>query len=291
MTLLTMSNTIADRCRISRPATIIGNSNENARLILAMIEMTGTDIRDSFQWAELQKEYTFSTVDSQDAYALPADFNQVIYDTHWDRTQMWPLIGPISPQDWQWMKSGIAPYTPRTTYRVKGYKDAQFYIIPTPTADSDDDTLVFEYATKTWCRPRTWVTATVFAAASYCFYNGNIYYTTAGGTTGVTAPTWTSGTQSDGVVSWTYVSAAYEAFTADTDLVILNEEMIIDGAVWRLKRELGLFYEEQMQQALDAIERKKTDLTSATAINFKSFFTWGRRWPFGSVPDGNWPTS
>lgn len=53
----------------------------------------------------------------------------------------------------------------------------------------------------------TWSAATAVAAFSYSIQGLNIYQTTAGGTTGPTAPTHTTGTVSDGSVDWTYVSS------------------------------------------------------------------------------------
>jgi hypothetical protein len=49
-----------------------------------------------------------------------------------------------------------------------------------------------------------WVTSTVYAALAACQNAGKCYTTTAGGTSGGTAPTHTSGTVSDGGVSWTF---------------------------------------------------------------------------------------
>lgn len=57
--------------------------------------------------------------------------------------------------------------------------------------------------------PQPWVTSTVYAAAAYCVSdNGKIYTTTAGGTSGATAPTGTGASISDGGVTWSYVQAA-----------------------------------------------------------------------------------
>jgi hypothetical protein len=53
-----------------------------------------------------------------------------------------------------------------------------------------------------------WVTGKAIAAGSYCFNAGNLYYTAAGGTTGAAAPTVTSGSVSDGTVTWTFVQTA-----------------------------------------------------------------------------------
>lgn len=58
--------------------------------------------------------------------------------------------------------------------------------------------------------PAAWVTATVYAAGARCVHRGGsttrIYSTAAGGTSGATPPTHTSGSVSDGGVTWTYLS-------------------------------------------------------------------------------------
>lgn len=51
----------------------------------------------------------------------------------------------------------------------------------------------------------TWAASTVFGVNSYCKNGTNIYNSAAGGTSGATPPTHTSGTVSDGGVLWTYV--------------------------------------------------------------------------------------
>ncbi len=53
-----------------------------------------------------------------------------------------------------------------------------------------------------------WVTATAVAASRWRTNAGNLYYTAAGGTTGATPPTHTSGTVTDGTVLWTYAGPA-----------------------------------------------------------------------------------
>lgn len=51
-----------------------------------------------------------------------------------------------------------------------------------------------------------WVTATVYAAGAFASNGGAYYQTVAGGTSGASAPTCTSGTCSDGAVTWTFVN-------------------------------------------------------------------------------------
>jgi len=56
---------------------------------------------------------------------------------------------------------------------------------------------------------QTWTASTNFAAGSSCIYNGNAYYTAAGGTTGNIPPTWTTTpfARSDGGVTWSFIGA------------------------------------------------------------------------------------
>jgi hypothetical protein len=82
----------------------------------------------------------------QTAYNLPVDFQRQINGTHWDKSNHWPLIGPSSPQDWQYFKSGIVQSGPRIRYRFIRDK---FVIWPPVNTTSQ---LGFEYISKYWAQ-------------------------------------------------------------------------------------------------------------------------------------------
>ena len=54
-----------------------------------------------------------------------------------------------------------------------------------------------------------WITATVYAAGAIVGTNGKFYQTAAGGTSGVTRPSHTTGDASDGTVTWTFLGYSY----------------------------------------------------------------------------------
>jgi hypothetical protein len=83
------------------------------------------------------------------AYDMPADLLAFIPQTQWDRNFRWQMLGPVSPQEWQTIVSGISPVGPRIRFRVMGNK---FYINP-PPGIAQTDVLAFEYITKNWCGP------------------------------------------------------------------------------------------------------------------------------------------
>lgn len=240
MTLLSIVETVCKETGLPVPTSVIGNTDATVKQMLAFLEREGKEVRDQWRWPELNREYTWTLVTDQASYAFPDDHDYQIFRSHWDRSNQWELLGPVTEQEWQWIKSGLGTTSPRKRFRIKGVADKQIFIDPTPTSSDNGNTLVLEYQSLTWIRPKTWVTSTTFAAGSYCFYNGNIYTTTLGGVTGATAPTHASGSASDGTVSWTYSSDPYETFTADTDVCVLDENRLALGVQWRFRREKGL---------------------------------------------------
>ncbi len=51
-------------------------------------------------------------------YALPADFDRMISDTQWDRTDHWRNIGPKTSQEFQTLQGGVISVGPRERYRL-----------------------------------------------------------------------------------------------------------------------------------------------------------------------------
>lgn len=143
MTLLTIVQNVAKEAGFSAPASVIGNSDDTAVLLLALVNRAGKMLAKR-PWTRLQSEYTFSFVASQAAYAFPSDYSSFLDFTFWDRTQYWALRGSLSPQAWQAYKSGVQSTSPRQRFRIK---QGQIFIDPTP---STTDSMVIEYLSKNW---------------------------------------------------------------------------------------------------------------------------------------------
>lgn len=79
-------------------------------------------------------------------YDLPADFLQMIDQTHWERSQNVPVFGPLSPQDWTYLLGrDLVSSTIYATFRIKENK---FSLFPQPPPAGLD--INFEYQTKNW---------------------------------------------------------------------------------------------------------------------------------------------
>lgn len=240
MALLDLVTNLCDKLNLARPSVVIGSTDQNIRSLLAHANDAGKELATDYQWADLEGEYTFTLASGQASYALPPDFDRHIPQTHWDRDRHWELIGPITPQEWQFRKSGTVASAPRRRFRVKTRTASQFFIDPTPASADSGLTIAFEFVSASWVSPMAWAASTVFAANSYCSYNGNYYKTAAGGTTGSTAPTHTTGTVSDGGVSWAYNTDLFDHFVADTDTSIIPQAVLEIGTAWRFLHSKGL---------------------------------------------------
>lgn len=88
---------------------------------------------------------------AQDTYAMPADFKAYIDRTWWDRTNRWALLGPDSPQEDQWHRSGIVQTGPRRHFRQLGNSlNNQYRLWPAPAELVNPIQVVFEYLSTNW---------------------------------------------------------------------------------------------------------------------------------------------
>jgi hypothetical protein len=86
----------------------------------------------------------------QDVYEAPVDMLAPINRTFWDRSRRWELIGPMSPQEDEWMRSGIVATGPRRRFRFIGRGQNVFRIWPPPGALDSPAALAFEYISAHW---------------------------------------------------------------------------------------------------------------------------------------------
>lgn len=81
------------------------------------------------------------------SYSLPGDIRSFIAATFWDRNFRWPMLGPLSPVEWEAIISGISPVGPRILFRVV---NNLMEIQPLP-GTSQTDQIAYEYVSNAWC--------------------------------------------------------------------------------------------------------------------------------------------
>lgn len=107
-------------------------SVDSATQVTMSMEATGTLAGETLTFA-------------RDTYPMPTGFDWFNNRTMWDRTNRWELLGPDSPQEDQWHRSGIVTTGPRRHFRKIGPLSSQFRIWPPPIEITSPIQMVFEY--------------------------------------------------------------------------------------------------------------------------------------------------
>lgn len=164
MSLLSLMQQVTAELNLAIPAAVVSSSDQTIKQLLALANREGQELAKRYDWPVLQNEYTFTLSNGVGSYAFPTDYDRQINRTQWDRDNHWPLIGPMSPQEYQWRVSGITVSTPRRRWRIKGSSAAEFYMYPVPTASDAGKIMVYEYISKNWCQSSGGTGQTAWAA-------------------------------------------------------------------------------------------------------------------------------
>lgn len=123
--------------------TIIGSGIPVAARVLSVDSATQVTMTMKATGASSGATITFC----QDTYPEPTDFDHYENKTWWDRTNHWQLMGPDSPQDRQFLLSGIVATGPRRHFSNIGYGANDYRIWPPPVEITSPLQLVYEYIT------------------------------------------------------------------------------------------------------------------------------------------------
>lgn len=147
MTLLEIVTRFCELHSLPTPTLVVGGTDAKIAQIRAILEKGGMALASRGAWEMLTYEALWTTTATEDQGALttlaPNNYNFMLPDTLWDRTEMLPLLGPTSSRAWQYLKA-IVITGPRYSFRIK---NGHFYTTPAP---AEGHTWVFEYVSKNW---------------------------------------------------------------------------------------------------------------------------------------------
>ena len=235
-TVLEVLKQAAGEIGISEP-TAYSSNNQLLRLFYSVLR----ELRDSRAFPQQKRTHTITFTASRAAYPLPEDLHSGLLGSGYDRTNTWALVGPLSDSEWNYRLYEVGASNYRYAVRIFGSDfnqgsataGGQLKIDPAPEST---DTIGFDYISKTTILPPAWTASTLITQDHYRNANGNIYQATVAGTTGSTPPIHTSGTDTDGGVTWTYISAPKETISVDGDLILFDEDVIVQGMVAAFNR-------------------------------------------------------
>lgn len=157
-TVLDIVKEFCRRTGISVPASAVSSTDLQVQQIIGLLNEEGQELAARYKWQRLTDLAIFTTVSTEsqgdlDGGILPcaSNLDYIVHNTIWNQTTRLPVWGPMSPQDWAYMRS-MNFHAPTSEYRIIGN---QLIFVPPPTAGH---TCYFEYKTKNWLKSGDGVT-------------------------------------------------------------------------------------------------------------------------------------
>jgi len=155
MSLLTIARSVSVRVMAQNITVAATSTDPRIVQIIELINEEGQELSDKYDWQSLTHESSFSAVATEVQGTITTltgpDFNFIVNETMWNRSQRRPVFGPKSTQEWQQLKAQFMQ-GPWIQYRLRGN---EVIFLPTPTAG---DQIYFEWCSKYWCTDSTGVT-------------------------------------------------------------------------------------------------------------------------------------
>lgn len=239
-------NEFLDRILQPREASYVGATTPAARQYVSLFKFIGNQLLDyQSGWTQLKKIYTFTTSTGVANYQLPGDFLRPLIGTAWGVTNQIPLSGPLSNARLAFQTYGVNIATPFPGFQLNG---AQGYIFNTspytqksagyfqisPAGQDNTTQSAIAYISSNYAWPTDWIASTVgYIVGSKVTGVNNVYIATAitTGISGTTRPSVLTGSVVDGGVTWTVYNEPYP-ITADTDFILLDDDLFIEGLRW-----------------------------------------------------------
>lgn len=288
-----------DRINQPRESSYVGATAPAARQYVSLFKYVAEELL-KYQdgWDQLKRIYTFTTVTNQANYQLPGDYLRMLTGTQWGVTNQIPLAGPLTNARLAFQTYGVNIATPYAGYQVNS---AQGYTIATspytqksagyfqlsPAGQDSATQYAIAYTSCNYVWPQNWAPNTAYTAGDKRAGINNIYYCTQSGTSSTTRLSATSGTITDGTCEWVPYHEPYP-ISADTDFVILDDNLFIEGLRWAWYESKQQFDMSQRLEAKwrsnvrSALGRQNGATVISAAYDMQSTFDWP------VVPVGGW---
>lgn len=236
-----------------------GSSDANLGQLAQLLKAAGTDLLRRRAWSQFSSTYAFVTISGQATYALPPDFSRIVEETEWNRTNRLPLGGPLSPQEWGYVKGQLSGVVFNVLYRIEQGQIRLYPDVNTPAGY----TIAFEYVSNAWVQSAAqaayattpWLPSHAYAAGNVS-NAGNAYQLAGAGTSGSVGPTGTGNGIADGTCTWNYLGAAAgNAPSAAGDTILFDSHLASRALKLFWKREKGLDTTSAQADFDDAFEQ------------------------------------
>lgn len=121
------------------------STDPNFVMLREYLATAGDELNREHNWRHLIRECVITTIGNQATYQLPNDFHEFMDQSGWNRSTRLPLLGPMSPQEWQYIKAIQVGVVLNVIFRPRAGM-IEFGIV-LPAAGT---VLAFEYKSSFW---------------------------------------------------------------------------------------------------------------------------------------------
>lgn len=146
MSLLSIATDVSSETQGPQPATIAGNTEPDAQLLLRTINKVGIKLMQIYPWSVLWKQHEFTAIAGQDQTAkVPSDFDRFVPETFWSVDNQTLISGPVSPSEWGALR--VSSVTNSRNIKFS-WRSGLISTIPDIGAGVACE---YQYVTKNWC--------------------------------------------------------------------------------------------------------------------------------------------
>ena len=142
MSVLTICQDAALELSLVEPTSVVSTTDDTAKKLARHLSKVCLALANRYDWQVLRRQQTFVTSSGDEQTgAIPSDFLRFVQSTMYNRTQRRPVLGPMTPAEWQSYKAAtVNPVDP--TFYQRGNA-----IVITPPS-TEGETVAYEYITK-----------------------------------------------------------------------------------------------------------------------------------------------
>lgn len=155
-TLLELVNEACLELGLPTTTVVVSSTDSQVKQLLSLANREGREqVAAPAPWPQLAKVQSITLVNGQASYDFPDDFDSYLPETIWNPSMRWAVAGPVSAQNWEFLKSGLINTQPWMRYRIW---QGQIFFDPTPTTTNAGQAVTVEYQSNCYCQSNagTW---------------------------------------------------------------------------------------------------------------------------------------
>ena len=131
------------------PVEVVASNEVQAQQMLALLNAAGNELVRMYEWQFLRRTATLNLIADKPNYPVASDFSKLINQTLWEESNVYSVIGPVSPRAWAYLTNSLT-LAPNFCFIIK---NNEFQFSPAPGQNGlPSSTITYEYIGDGWIK-------------------------------------------------------------------------------------------------------------------------------------------